>query len=58
MRYYFNANNQFPPLFPTFFKVTALSRVVIGFYSIIEVGFYLDNADFSALNCSIVEIRG
>ena len=58
MRYYFIKNFQILPLFPTFFQVTALTRVVIGFYSIIEVGFYLDNAEFSALNCSIVEIRG
>jgi hypothetical protein len=58
MRNSFALNNPLPPLFPTFFKVSALTRVVIGFYSIIEVGFYLDNAEFSALNCSIVEIRG
>jgi hypothetical protein len=53
-----STNNPGSPLFPTFFKVSALTRVVIGFYSIIEVGFYLDKAEFSALNCIIVEIRG
>jgi hypothetical protein len=48
----------FFPLFTTFFASSAPSRVVIGSLSISEVGFYLDNAEFDALNCIIVEISG
>jgi len=48
----------FFPLFTTFFASSAPSRAVIGSLSITEVGFYLDNAEFDALNCIIVEISG
>jgi hypothetical protein len=48
----------FFPLFTTFFASSAPSRAVIGSLSITEVGFYLDNAEFAALNCIIVEISG